>query len=193
MGANVKISLCFAIVALVPAATFALDLKGLSPGKTVEEIKALYPKLDCTAKLEGRKNCYYKPPTKDLERFYPVIEELNTYAGVPVNAWFIMLTADDRVSNAGVRLHTNRFDQVSGALVEKYGPPMRRENSTVKTRNGVEHEQTLLTWTAGTEILQVRRIAGDINTMGVNLTSKDSLEEAEKRRGEEKKAGAKDL
>ena len=94
---------------------------------------------------------------------------------------------------AGVQLPVNRFEVVTGALTEKYGQPTKKEESTMKTRAGVEYPQVELTWIDGEEILKAKRLAGGINTMSVTVTSKKYVEAAEARRGAAKKKGAKDL
>lgn len=174
-------------VLLVSSSVFAFELKGFAPGKPITEVKAMYPQLDCSGNFEGRKNCHYI-----AKGITPNIDELNTFAGVPVTSWFLEID-DDRVAIAGLSLPSTRFDHVTGAIAEKYGPPTKRETSTLKTRAGVEYEQIMLTWLEGDESLLATKFGGDIKSMRVTVTSKKYQDAALARRDAKKKAGAKDM
>ncbi len=84
-----------------------------------------------------------------------------TIAGAPVNSifWYVR---SDRLARIVINLDARHFDAVTQALVQRHGPA-RDEMETVRTLDGREHRNRVLTWQRDGGRLVAERYAGQIN------------------------------
>lgn len=151
---------------LLPAVACAapLELKGMRPGMTKDELAAARPEIVA--------RCFQNSTTGGLElcRYVGAAAtgELDTFAGAFVQSWTASLSGG-RVVSVAILLHSNFFDRVADAMVERFGKPARRDGAT-QNRLGARFDQAELTWRRDGHVLQITKRAGSVDDTIVTLS-----------------------
>lgn len=186
------------LVALWTTGAHALDLKGLKPGMTLAEVRAIVPSLDQLC--EGQKPL---PNGSTLCPYFPLGGQIGKLRGSNVPA--LNTFANHEIKNMGifhdgerlvlvmVTLDGAAFDDLHEALAAKFGKPFASDKSTVQNRMGASFDQVQTLWTAGDTFLRIKKRASKLDEMLLTLGSQSGTEERAEKKKEHARSNAKDL
>jgi hypothetical protein len=177
-----KIQRCFLIGLTIgcfgSALADSLDIKGVKPGMSIEELKTLYPNVICHDLTN---------PMVDHACRQPNV----TYAGTGANMTVYFL--DGVSTGVSVNLDSKNFDVVVGALKEKYGNPTNIDEREIQTGMGKILTNTLLVWKRGNSRLRAERYSSKITESSVMLMDDKSVERSHERKTLDTKKRSEDL
>lgn len=180
-------------LAISPAVAEPLNIKGLEPGMTREQVAAAHPGLDAHCGEWKREpfglHCTYSPSARSRQIAVPTLDSI---AGAPVVLWLVSFQGPE-VARVLANLDTKHFARVVAAITEKYGEPAKRSTGTVQNRMGATFDQHEITWSRDGRVLTVTRRASKLSEMRVFLTSEDKLRELDDTLKNRTKSDAGDL
>lgn len=152
------------------AAEEPLELKGIRPGMTYEQLNTAVPGIPCSLAPKV-KRCGISGGLKGTP------ETMNTLAGRSVKLWSMAFTPDMRVAAVMLSLTPADFDAVRLALEEKYGPATTRE-VPIQNRMGATFKNTVSVWKRGDAVLELEKYGGSLDRMGITLLEPKLADEA---------------
>ena len=160
----------FLVVALLIATNASqaaeLDIKGLKPGMSLEQIKELFPDFHCI-----------EADTTDADM---VCDAPRYYAGA--NSEISVFLLDNKVMIIIVTFESGSFDDVISALKEKFGKPALILKNPVQNMMGATFVNHSILWIKGDKHLTAKRYDSKITESSVMLSSVSSLNRLEKGR-----------
>lgn len=181
------VALLLASLALYASGALGLDLKGISPGMSREEVDRQHPFLRCSLLSigVGESECAFHfkldAPT-----------DLDTLAGERTRKWTFAFF-DDRLERIDVEFEQDSFEALRASLSEKYGRP---KQSAARAQNifGAIFPVVGVEWSDPKDVLSTGRVdAPTARATVLRLESKGALVRRQKAEQEDKKRRLKDL
>lgn len=169
-------SLLAALTLFASQSAAALDVKGVKPGMTREQVRDTLGNLDCTREAESG-DC---------------ISWRRTIAGKEAESFRVSFSGE-ACSGVTVLFSADTFELVRTGLIEKFGRPTSTSTGRVQNRAGAVLPNSSATWKAGGAELTVTERYIDANTASLILTSPSALRDAQQREKARAKAAAADL
>lgn len=164
----VFVAIAFAVAPLIAQAQSALDVKGVALGATRAHVEAglTHPTCEPGDPAEG-------PVTTWCRNSFAVGGDFNTspdsFAGQPASIVYHLV--GDKVGEITVAgLRADNYTAVLDALTAKYGAP-KITHPSVKTRGGATFENTVATWTRGTDEIVYDRYGRTMEVSWLRFTS----------------------
>ena len=102
------------------------------------------------------------------------------YAGLRAKFLTALFYAD-QLHSISVNIHSDQFDQVSRALIVKYGAPTSQETNILQTRAGAKYENQKLIWERSESALSIEKYVNSIDSSSVRYTLKNAIQEHRRR------------
>lgn len=180
------------LLAMSAGAASIGEIKGLKPGMTLVEVKALYPGLKCWEKSEtDLAECLYSRNKYDSR--VVGIDELNSVAGNAADVWSLMFTPDDRLARITIAMSPSAYAQVRTALTEKFGKPAEEKQRVLQNGFGAKFVGKATIWRAGADAVLLQEFDGSRDTMTVTVGREKLLDQILKFANDVNKKKAKDL
>jgi hypothetical protein len=165
-----------------------LSFKGFELGAEREKFLAAFPKLDrpCTTV------CHWSAASACRGHDYQECRKALSYGGVmPMS--ILVRFKDDKLVSVYLTFDTDRFRDLSVAMVERFGKPEKDEPSVVQNRAGASFDNRKLTWERGDAILTVTMRSGKIDQGTVSFVSFKYMKEEYEDHQKAVKSKAKEL
>lgn len=154
------------IILLFAASTvsYAFDFKGIEVGKSSsnDEVSKILM-IQCTDDISGKVICT-GPLTIVGDDAYGYID----------------LNKDKIVSSIWIKFKPNTFNEISEALIKKYGPPITT-NSTISNAMGATFDQVEMNWKNENSIMTLQKYSGKVTEGGLFIISNEHLNEIDQR------------
>lgn len=187
-----RLALAFTAATLAAHGADPLSLKGIAPGMTLDQVEAAHPgftKFCGDSAKAGNGSClvFISRTTRN-----PDVPSLATMGGAPVRSIDVKFIRG-QVATVHVRMENVRFGSVLAGLNEKFGEPAKVENSSIQNRAGASFDQVEATWKGSSAELTLRKRAGSIDVMSMDLAGTEFAADLEAQKKDRAKASAKDL
>lgn len=156
-----------------------LEIKGLTPGMTFNELEKRFPSL-CS---RGEKIGHISSCTYHNDAYVP---ELRTIAEQDVQFWMFFFLDDKLGSISFSFMEEPAYEPIKNAMLIKFGTPTKRETSKISNRFGAIFSQEKLIWLGHKITLQLDRYSFDLKHSIVTISSDEF--DAEQRRLEARDA-----
>lgn len=170
----------------ITAAANDFEIKGIKLGLTEPEVESIFGNVQNTHANGGcsgssDRSCSYNPKFRDMPA------ELKSIAGYPVDFYAVRFESE-KAFYIYIKLHTNAFDSVANALISKYGQPSTKTQEVLQNKLGASFVNDIYKWQSAGQTLSVRRHAGRVDAMAINLTNDATIERKAKLRAEKNAA-----
>lgn len=171
----------------------AMHLKLLMPGMSLKKVRELYPFMGCSnaETADEPASCLYTPVTSGAQEIKHL--ELESLAEYSVSTWLIKFAPGEKLAYTHVSMSSAAFDDVTKALIAKYGKPTTITVIDLQNDFGVKFKGGKLQWRRGDTFLQVTEYAGSRDYMSVVLASAGAIQALERFEARKVKKAAKDL
>ncbi|MDR0769764.1 MAG: hypothetical protein LBE75_00995 [Burkholderiales bacterium] len=162
-----------------------VEFKGIPFGASQETLLKAFPDFKCS---EGTCNLYVDLETAqkcaenknrdpkdivdvkkslDCERYY---RDVMRYGPAVVQV-YVAKFENNRLGYVSVIFNSTWYQEVRGALIEKYGAQATERIETIQNRFGQNFENHLATWQLGSDFVQLEERAADTDTAAVRLVA----------------------
>lgn len=139
------------LAAALPVA--AIDIKGIAPGMTKEQVDKRHPSLRCAATAGHEESkCEFITTSTYAST------ELDNLAEIRVRNWQLTFR-DNALESLALNFYEDVSSALSAALAVKFGKPKVTTHST-QNAMGATYKNRFLTWTDGKDVLTLVDLGG---------------------------------
>lgn len=154
----------------VSAAPPPLELKGLTPGMTRNEINELYPgQCRFLGEDDWARGCDNTP-----------YGTLGTIASEEVQFIDLVFIEGGKLGGVYMMIKPSSFSAISSAMTTKFGKPLKADRSVVENRVGVKFQQEILIWKRGGRTLEIRKYTNNLDTGTIFMGSDEFMKNLSK-------------
>jgi hypothetical protein len=188
---HMKIILLVAMVAFTGSirAQEALTFKGFNLGADRASFLAAFPKPSMAC---SESTCFWSGATACRGHDYQECRKALSYGGVmPLSV--MARFSEDKLVSVYLKFSSDRFPDLSAAMVERFGQPDKDEPSVIQNRMGATFDNRELRWMRGDAGLSIKQRAGKIDEGSVSFMSMEHARQQFEERAKSVKQKAKDL
>lgn len=161
----------------------SLELKGITPGMTREQINSLYPgQCPFLGADDWARGCRNSPEVG-----------LTTIADQPVRSIDFKFIEGGKLGGIFILIDSKSFAAIAEGLTAKYGKPVSLRKLPLTNRMGAKFQQEIAIWKRGGQKLVVTKYAGDADNGVVFFASDEYAKQMEKGEAEKAKSRQRDL
>lgn len=162
----------------------SLEFKGLLLGSSENTLKDRFPDFVCRDPQDDRQRrmadriCTAAPSITCRPNTWCENDPDKPWVYAGLRAKFLTaLFYADQMHSLSVNIHSDQFDEVSRALIAKYGIPTNHETNILQTRAGTKYENKKLVWERPDSSLRIEKYSNSIDASSVRYTLKNAMEE----------------